>query len=173
MPVLIGWYQRRFFRIEENKIKDDLTKKVINLLDETLGEKVKQIEKKMDENFNEYTEKSNGKFAKLQAMIFHAQTQILMNSGSYASATESLLESLKWYIKCDDALNLRRALSTFERCLKKVTGSDITTLEGRGYKIDELIKSVKAKHNDGSFHDLIQDIQDGLKEARNRTNPNS
>ena len=166
MPILIQLWQRHFFKIEEEKIKRDLTTDINRIIEQ----KFKDTEKIHDEKFAAIKADIVKYSAEANAGVYHVQASYLKSQNLHVKAIESCVNAVKEYLKFNDPLNLRRTLEgILKRSLKEVTSRDIELLAEEGTNLEAMFTAIVKKYTDGSFDDLIVVLRKELKTAKNRT----
>jgi len=165
MPLLIQWYQRKFFRLEENKIKEgiktDLLKEVKNNFEEE--------KKNLGALFKGYQKNLDIEFAVKDAHIFHVQASQNLVNKAYKDATISILYAITSYLEGKDSNNFRRALTLLNgSCLPYINKKDLDDIKVEGCDVDKTIEDIEKKFSDGRYYDLLVEIKRAVKTARNR-----
>ncbi len=164
IPIITQNLQKRFFRIEEEKIKKDIKEDVR-----------KDVERKFDEEkeklgtaINKLERKLAIEISNSQAVSFHMQGSTNFRAGDYKDSIESLSIAISSYLKGNDERNLRRALNSLPSALNNVNKHVIKELEDEETSISNVMESLEYYDNNDRFKDCIVAIRKALSLAKDR-----
>lgn len=163
VPVLIHIIQSRSIKSEKQAME--------NLIEMRIGGIREEIFKRMQNEINTeiqaYRDQLEKGIAKAEGGLFHLQGNTFIERGEIVVSTYSMAYAATKYLDAEDECNLRRVLNVItDTCLPKLDISSLTDEYMNNREIlDELIKSLAEKNENGRYSDDIRSIKKGLKTA--------
>jgi len=169
VPILITFYQKRLFKLENKEIEESLKSKLqLELKDTILA-----IRNEYEEKDSMYQKKFDEVELKLEKEIsgaiggnLHIQGNMQVKNKAYLNALNSLCKASIHHIKADKETNLRRALSIIEtKCLPNLNKKALEIDENNVECFEDLLTKLEEYDSNERYTDNIRMLKIRYKQA--------
>jgi hypothetical protein len=166
IPLIIQRYQNRTFRLEEEKLKDNLIKENKATIEKAINERAADLQKQMDENMERITASLKQEMARSLTGALMVQTSFLWTEKRYLDALESGLSAIKSALQSGNQANVQRALRNVTRdILPNISKQQYEQQPYIKEKIEDTFKTLEAENTDGRYTNYIRDLQNAYKKS--------
>jgi type II secretory pathway pseudopilin PulG len=166
IPLIIQRYQNRTFRLEEEKLKDNLIKENKAIIEKAINERAADLQKQMDENMERITASLKQEMARSLTGTLMVQTSFLWTEKRYLDALESGLSAIKSALQSGNQANVQRALRNVTRdILPNISKQQYEQQPYIKEKIEDTFKTLEAENTDGRYTNYIRDLQSAYKKS--------
>lgn len=179
IPVGIQWYQRRFFRIEEESLKKENRKQVEEIraslskeLSAELVRREQQQQTQLDSRLAEMKDSLDNRVAWLKGGMFNVQARLLISQGNYSGGLHSYLASAIAVAGSGNEGHLQVTLESIITTLglPGITKETFNDLEHRHVELfDELISTLENTNVEHRYSRPIGKLKNEWKKANERS----
>jgi hypothetical protein len=176
LPLLLQYLQQRSFRIEQKSLHDKITRdtaaskgELNNELQIFFKSEKERLQQQIKGELKMFDIKLEEKISCAEAGIFFLQGNNNFRLQNYSQAVMDFAVAAEKYITGKDECNGRTSLDLIVSTLPELTKESfrqVSNLEGR---INDLLKTLSDKNENGRFFEAITKITTGRNEAKERT----
>ncbi len=157
VPFVIQWYQKKTLKVSEERLKKDIENHSLKLKAEILDD----INKTLEERIKDFEKKIEELNASATAKAFHLQGNGQLADNFIAGALSDFVTAAKNYLLCGDYSNLQTVLRIIlEDCVPQLSQEEINDLKITHYcDLDMLLNDLTVKDEKGMFSQVIRNIR--------------
>lgn len=177
MPIMISWYQKRIFKLDQNEIETKLRKNIKETLTEELNQleiRLKITEEKLEEKLKAHEKDLTCKVDRAIGGVLLVQANILASEKDYINAYQSYISACESFISANDNLNLKISVkNVYENCLPNLKKDNFDSDDSLSKNCEILITRL-AKHDSQShYNEELKQLRLALKKAKSTPNQNA